>query len=607
MDYTSQTPQQNGLLVPVQRDYGIDMEMVLQEYNIAKTHTGRYTTDFPVLDTIADGIPVTHEDGSPYVGDTTLAGLVRLIPRACLQQLPTFAAVRNGTKNSINALLDSFILRHCVFNEDTFGKGLLSTMQIGGEEALKHGYALFMTATGNMFDEFGTHMKLLHYADVFPEPGIQDFNEASYFYVKANLTKSRVKRMLKAARNNPNTTWNVPALERLLEMNPTTENYSIYQSWARQNNIPQDSPTYEFITRYDVGKDGQFITLCPQIPEEPMRVIDNKSKFGYPRVQGLVIDPAPLTPFGISRVRLASPNQNLMNAYMQNVARMFIINSDPPLLKRGRFTKPVQLKRRAVWETLDQNATVELKEMSNSSLQQFVNIAQQMSAQIQNVMGMPQGTANGSNSTMGFSKTAPGVKQQEKYSDTSTNQITNIMENMLRQYGLVALDTYVAEQTSDDDDDPNTDTLVVDDEAKNAINRVHQDHYLSNGGAPDQYVPYIGDDNTVQMNWNEYYADVKTWRVEVEISIGKDQLEEKKRQDLQDMLTTLLQNADPNDTEGQAKIKEIRDRLLEDAVPQSKRMNTLPDPQQVAADPTDPNAGAQPNQVATGAQQTMNQ
>jgi len=603
MEYNGQAPQQTGLIVEPTIDYGIDMEMVLQEWGTAKSHTERYTTDFPTLDTIADGIPVTHENGTPYVGDTSIAGLVRLIPRACLQQLPIFAAVRNGTKNSINAVVDSYILRCKVFNEDTFGKGLLSTMQIGGEEAIKHGYAPFMTATGSIADDFGTQMKLLHYADCFPEPGIQDFNEAGYFYVQSNITKSRLRRIIKAAKSNPSTAWNVPALEELAAMSPTTESYSIYQSWARQNNQPTDAPTYTLVTRYDVGKAGQFVTFCPQITDQPLRVIDNKSKFGFPRVQALVIDPAPLSPFGISRVRLASPNQNLMNAYMQNVARMFIINSDPPLLKRGRFTKPVQLKRRQVWETLDQNATVELKEMSNSSLQQFVQIAQQMSSQIQNIMGMPQGTTNGNNSTMGFSKTAPGVKQQEKFTDTATNQVTNIMENFLRQYALVALDTFVAEQLSDDDDDPNLDTLVLDDEAKNAINRIHQADYLGKGGNPEEYVPFIGDDNTMQMNWNEYYDDVKTWKIEIELGMGKDEMEEKKRQDLQDMLTTLLQNSDPNDTENQTKIKEIRDRLLEDAVPESKRMSTTPTPAAPAAPPTsEPTAPTE-----TGEQTTMNQ
>lgn len=607
MEYQGQAPEQNGVIVQAPRDYGIDMEMVIQEYTIAKTHTEKYTTDFPTLDTIADGIPVTQENGAPYVGDTSIAGLVRLIPRACLQQIPIFGAVRNGTKNSINAVTDSYILRAKVFNEDTFGKGLLSTMQIGGEESIKHGYAPFMTATGSMADDFGTHMKLLHYADVFPEPGIQDFDEAGYFYVKASLTKSRLKRILKAAQSNELTTWNIPAIKELLEMAPTTPNYSIYQTWARQNGTADPAPTYELVTRYDVGKEGQFITFCPQITEQPLRVIDNKSKFGYPRVQALVIDPAPLTPFGISRVRLASPNQNLMNAYYMNIASLFIYNSDPALLKRGRFTKPVQLKRRAVWETLDPNASVELKTMGTESLQSFVQIAQQMSSQIQNIMGMPQGTTNGNNSTMGFSKTAPGVKQQEKFTDTATNQVTKIMENFLRQYALVALDTYVAEQCSDDDDTPNEEVLILDDEAKNAINRIHQDDYLAQGGDPATYVPFVGDDNSLKMNWNEYYADVKTWKVDIELGMTKDDLEEKKRQDLQDMLTALLQNSDPNDTEGQAKIKEIRDRLLEDAVPESKRMSTLPTPAPAQSAAAPAGAPQQPEQVATGEQQTMNQ
>lgn len=541
----------------------IDMETVISEFETASNHTKQYTTDFPALDTIVDGIPVTHESGSPYVGDTTLAGLVRQVPRLALQQLPIFGAVVNGTKNSVHAIIASFLLRDSIFNEDTFGKGLLSTMQIGAEQALTHGYAPFMTGTGSMYDEFGTTMKLLHYGDVAPEPGISDHSEAGYDYVVANLTKSRVRKILKTAKANPNTSWNVPALEKLLEAAPVVNNYSIYQGAARKDEVKGQAVTYTIVTRYETGKMGEFITFSPQIEDEPLRVIDNRSKFGFPRVNFLVIDPAALSPFGTSRVRLASPNQNLMNAYYQNVASMLILNSKPPILKRGRFTKPVQLKQGAVWETLDQNAKAELVELSNGSLQTFVPMAQQFASQIQNIFGMPSGTANGNTNAQGFSKTAPGVKMQQTAQDTSTNQITNLLENFLRQYGLVALDTLLAEQTTDEDDPeaPNEDILIIDDEAKNALNRL----------VPDM----IGEENEYTMNWNEFYAYIKKLSVTIELSIGKDELEEKTRGDLQDTMVVLGQNADaiPGAAE---KTAEIADRLLEKAIPESKRLSTAP-------------------------------
>lgn len=555
------------------RDWGIDMDTLLREWRTSKDYTDKATKDFPSIDQIVDGIPITTQSGAPYVGDTTLPGLVRQIPRESLQQVPLFAAVVNGTKRSIKAYIGSYILRRGVFNEDTFGKGILSTMQIGGEQALAHGYAPFMCATGTMYDEFGTTMRLLHYSDVGVEPGISDFYESGYFYVEANLTKSRVRRILKSARNNPNTTWNVPGLERLLESDPVANPYSIYQTAARQD-PNQNAPTYKFVTRYETGKQSEFVTFCPQLEDEPLRVLENKSKFGYPRVLSLVIDPAPLTPWGVSRVRLASPNANLKNAFYQNVGSMLILNSKPPVLKRGRFTKPVQLKSGVVWETLDNNASVELKELSNSTLQSFPEMSRQLDQQIMNMMGKPARNTN-------YGNTSPGAKQSIKEEDYSVNQITNIMENFLRQYALVALDTYVSEQVSDDPEQPNIDHIILDDEAKDAINRLGEEEFVSvpdTEADPDgtlgimtEYVPIVGDDNVIEVNWNEYYDSIKSWSVEIELSIGKQEMEEKERGDLQDTLVTMTQNANPEDTKKQQKIDQVEDRLLEKMVPDMKR------------------------------------
>lgn len=531
----------------------IDMSALLDEWRLSKSYVELYTRDFRYLDDLVDGVNINADKDAPFVGDTTIAGLVRSIPRNSLQQLPVFSSIVNGTKLSIPALLCTYFLKRFVFNEDTFGKGLLSTLQIGGEQSLTHGYAPFFVATGMMFNDFGTTMRLLHYMDTSPEPGITDSNESGYHYVAANLTPSRVRKILRSAKNNPTTTWNIPALQRVLESQPRAKSYSIYESAAKRNQPGEEAgPTYEFVTRYETGVDGQIVTFCPEVTDMPLRVMPSRSKFGYPRVVYLVIDPAALTPFGTSRVRLASPNQNMMNIYYGQIAAMLLLNSKPPILKRGRFTKPVQLKRGAVWETLDQNAAADLKNMDNGALEQFSSFSQVLSGQIMNIMG---GQTQSAPAVDKFSKTAPGTKQAQNFLDVNTNQITKILENFLRQYALVALDTLLSEQEGEDD-------IIVDDDTKNQINEISP-------GA-------IGDDNKIHINWQRFYQAIEDWSVEITVSVSSDEMKDEKRADLQDAMTTLAQMAPVLGPDAVNKVKELSDLFIQDTVPMAAKVLSTP-------------------------------
>ena len=534
----------------------INMQNLIDEFTLSQSYVSQYTRDFQTLDNLVDAVPVNPEDGNPFVADTTLSGLVRSIPRNSLQQLPVFSVAINGSKKTVPSLFCTYLLKKTAFNEDTFGKGLLSTLQIGAEQALTHGYAPFMVALGMMFQDYGTTMKLLHFSDSSPEPGIQDHNETGYDYAVAHLTPSRVRKILAQAEADENTSWNVAGLRHILEGDPKPTNYSQHQSQPQQNQSGEAaSPTYEFVTRYETGKGATIITFCPEYADAPLRVMDSRSKWGYPRIMYLVIDPAALTPFGVSRVRLASPNQNLMNIYLGNIASMLLLNSKPPILKRGRFTTPVQLKQNAVWETLDQNATAELKTIDNGALGQFPTFSQQIAGQIQNIMGGQTQTVGSAAKNDAFGKTTVGQKRAGEFMDVATNQITKILENFLRQYALVALDTLLSEMTG-------TDMVIVDDETKEQINAIEPG--------------FIGDDNKMEVTWEDFYAAIEEWTVDIDVSLSKDELDEKKRGDLQDMLVVLAQNAQDIGPDAVQKVKEITNMLMQGKAPLIKPLNTEP-------------------------------
>lgn len=526
-----------------------DVSDYIKEWDKGKEWIDGYTRDFPELDNLADAVALSSTKKGPVVGDVTLATSVRHIPRASIQQLPTFSVEVNGTKLSIPALICEFLVRKMVFNQDTFGKGILSTVQIGAESALTHGFQAAMASIGNVMNDFGSTMRLIHYNDIVIEPGVFDVSDTPNAHVRTRATRSRLKKLRDAAKNNPNTTWNPKALDELIQMDPTSQTLSQYVSNARQNQSMSNADTYDIITRYEYGPFGEICTYAPNI-KEPLRMQKSKSKFGYPRVNFLVIDPAQLTPFGVSRVRLASPSANYANIYLSSTAKMLLINSDPPVFQRGAFTTPVLLKRGATWQTADPNAEVKLQELSNSTLTQFENVLNFVDKQIYAIMGVTQSTVPGAQASGGAYQNKITSGMEKSGSDLAATQITNIVENFIRQYALTALDLFVSEQVGETE-------LIVDDKCKNAINNL----------VPNT----IGDDNIIVMNWEDFYEGIKTWTVDIDLSMSGDEIEEKKRADLQDMLTVMSQTANPNDPAAMARKTVLENELLQKVAPEAAK------------------------------------
>lgn len=559
------------------------------EWTLGKQWIDNFTQDFQELDNLADGVALNNESKAPQVGSMTLPADIRQIPRASIQQLPTFSAEVNGTKHSIPAYVCDYIVRRVVFNQDTFGKGILSTLQIGTESGLTRGFQAFMSSLGSSISDFGTTLKMIHYNDIVVTVGIFDANESMRYQVRTRVTKSRLKKLIKQAKANPDTTWNVEALEELLASGGNDETYEEFQSSPRQNNYAIGyNDTYDIITAYDVGPYYEITTYALN-SQKPLRELKSKSKFGYPRVQFLVLDPAQLSPFGISRARLASPWANYANIYLQSTAKMMLFNADPPVFQKGQFTTPVTMKRGVMWKSLDPNADVKLQEMSNSTITQFQTVLNYADSQIHSIMGVTPG-ASMSQEQSGAYKNKIASGMEKSVTDMAVGQITNILENFLRQYALTALDLYVSEQTGETG-------LIVDDKCKDAINKFAEKKHLETvqmdpmtGMPMVPFNPPIGDDNTLTVNWEEFYENIQTWTVDIDLSMSKDNLDEKKRADVQDMLTVMSQTADPADPKAMDRKAQLEDELIRETLPEMARSAGPQTPQQP---PMNPNMLAQ--------------
>lgn len=526
-----------------------DISHLIAEYKKSRDFVHGYTSDFRDLDTISNAQYPRGSGKKPNVGDTTIAGATRQQMRRAVKQLPVVSIAINGSKQTKEAYVCRFLTNDRILNPTTFGKGFVNILRLGGRGAISRGFNAFQVKATKLYGEFGVQPALLHFSDIGIEPGVQDANLSSYSYVKTQYTPAKLKKIYKREKNNPRTTWNVKALKALLDAGPDGSGASEYAEWlipSQLGSIPDGAKTYDIITRYSSDVDEDTISFSCSLTQE-LRTVPNRSKFGYPRVLFLVIDPAELVPFGDSRVRLASPNQNLMMALRQNVAATWLYNSDPTVVKTGMFAGATALKAGGIMTTTDPNAKVSLLTLDTTTSQQYPNISQEIKGQILNMLGYNPSANLGA---IGQSKTGVGAQTQRMTMDEASQEITHIIEDFIKQYILSALDLYLSQQDGED-------VIYVDDETKKDIEAVEPGLFTD----PDN-------PNALAINWNELYDHIKKIDVSVDTTISKDEFTDQKRADLQDALTVMKQTSDPNDPMAAAKASVVEDEFLGEAAPE---------------------------------------
>lgn len=545
------------------------MMKYLAEWQKGKEFVDNAIRDFKRLDTIANAQYDGASGKNPNVGDTTIAGIVRQIMRTAVKKMPRVSIAINGSASTIEAITCRNRVEKVLLNPITFGKGFVNTLQLGGRGSLSRGFNVFQVSATKMYTKFGVVPKLIHFNDFAIEPGIQEGSHSSYFYIRTKMTPSKLQAIYDRESKKPagQSTYNLSALKALIETGPDSNgsaDYGEYVTPMEQSKIEANAETYDIITRYPIGTSDAICTFSPSI-NQIIREVDNKSKFGFPRTLFLVIDPAELSPFGDSRVRLASPNQNFLMALRQNVATTWLYNSKPTMVQTGMFTGATALKSGGVMKSSDPNAKITLLTLDTATSQQYPTISASVEKQIQTMMGMNPGQSLGA---IGDSKTGVGAQAQKAGIDDAIQQITNIIQEFLCQYIMSGLDLYLSEQSGEG-------VIYVDDATREDINRIKPGSFTD-----------PNDPNALMVKWEELYEYIQEIDVTVDTTMSKEDWSNEKRGDLQDAVTVMSQTTDPNDPEAVAKKNLVQDKLIDETAPELSTAlnNVTPAPAPVMAE-----------------------
>lgn len=552
-DYGITTSTNSNKVAPSKGKVTPDVEVqnLLSEWQRGKEFVDKAIREFKRLDTIANAQYDGASGKNPNIGDTTVAGMIRQIMRTAVKKLPHVSIAINGSKSTIEAIICRNRVEKVLLNPTTFGKGLVSILQLGGRGSISRGFNVFQASATKMYSQFGVVPKLIHFNDFAIEPGTQDGSHSPYFWIRTKWTPGKLDEVIKRESAKPagQSTYNIQALKALRAQGADSNgaaDYADYLTPMEQSKIDADADTFDILTRYSNDTSKPICTISPSINQK-IRTVENRSKFGFPRTLFLVIDPAELSPFGDSRVRLASPNQNFLMALRQNVATTWLYNSKPTMVKMGLFTGAANLKSGGVITSTDPNASVKLLTLDTTTSQQYPTISQEITKQIQNMMGMNPGQSLGA---IGDSKTGVGAQKQAMGIDDAIQQITNIIQEFLAQYIMSGLDLYLSEQDGKS-------VIYVDDATREDILRLNPDAF------PDPKNP-----NGLEVDWKQLYDYIQEIDVTVDTTMSKEDWTNEKRGDLQDAVTVMSQTTDPNDPEAMARKKVVEDKLLDETAPE---------------------------------------
>lgn len=529
-----------------------DVARAVQEWTKGKAFVDTAIRDFKRLDTMANAQYDGGNSKNPNIGDTTIAGIIRQIMRTAVKKMPNITIAINGSQSTVDAIVCRHIVEKVLLNPTTFGKGFVNILQLGGRGSLARGFNVFQVSATKMYGKFGVTPKLVHFNDFAIEPGVQEGQHSPYFYIRTKWTPGKLDAIIAREEAKPagQSTYNIEALKALRAQGADSSgmaDYAEYLSPDKQSQTDNGAETFDIITGYSASTGRPILTFNPSI-NQALRKIPNKSKFGFPRTLMLVIDPAELSPFGDSRVRLASPNQNFLMALRQNVATTWLYNSKPTMVKTGLFTGATNLKAGGVITSTDPQANIKLLTLDTATAQQYPNIRKDITEQIQTMMGMNPGQALGA---IGDSKTGVGAAAQKQGIDDAIQQVTNIIQEFLCQYIISGLDLYLSEQDGDG-------FVYLDDRSREDVLRID----------PTTNFPDPRNPNKLPVNWNALYEYIEEIDVTVDTTMSKEDWTKEKLGDLQDAVTTVSQTTDPNDPAAVARKKVLEDKLIDEAAPE---------------------------------------
>ncbi len=497
---------------------------VVEVFKTSKQHTESLTDGFVEYERIARNKP----HGSipkeyPKTTDGTTASIIRKTPHRIIQQLPTGKVISDT--NDWLSVVAGFIYTNKIIPQANEGYALLQKCWNVVERFLTFGFCPTYAPFVEHHGYFCTDLRLPYWGDIFIQPGKLSDEDSNYMFLRSWWQTKDIEALIASQRklNEKKRTWDIEALERVKEF-ATSKDTSASTPIEREKNLNSKGGV-ELITGFQRGKKAKFYTFHVA-SDEIVRTKENKDPRGELPISFAYGDIDGSNPFGRSIIDLVGSLQNLMDGEMQMYQYNRALQLNPPLIKRGAFSKnKIKFAPNIIIDVgSSPDATIEPLKIDTTALANFPNNYGLMKSQMLNLLASPDTSISAEVGNPGFSKTPQGVEASRANLNIDDNYVRKQFETWFERWSETAINLYFAEREG-------VEELQLDKKTADELRRLAEQGKFNPA--------MLSDDNKIRIN---YSSATESLKFEVDASTSKMKEELQELQSLQGLAEFLNKN-----------------------------------------------------------------
>lgn len=390
---------------------------------------------------------------------------------------------------------------------------------------------------------------LEQWSDVFVNPDCRDIRRPEVVYFRQYLTRDDVEALLTETGSVIDSTYDEKTIKYLLDEDMFTARHAESEKMGDVLKGSTSIASVTVITEYRRGAD-EFVTFVPELNAVLRKVPNYDPRKGIPW-NFLVLEPDPDFPLGISQVEFLLADQQFNDLFQTSAYKNLLLAMEPPIMVSGWETNPSSYKfePRKIWNLGNNpNSKVEPVKIDNAVLSGWSTTRESIAASMLRNLNVMDGQIATEMHTSNYSKTAPGVQQQQENKNITVNQYQKRVETFFSQWAVQALRMYVNAMHGEV-------ALTVDEETRRRLFDIGEESCI--------------DGNKVKIDFSELSADMLEFKVRAGSLVQRK--EDQELEKLTTMMQPIIQNLNGWSDENRSVIE--NDILL----PVTRRMVELSD------------------------------
>lgn len=372
----------------------------------------------------------------PRVNDGSLAASLIETPMNVLPSMQTgkFKAMTHKV-TWLNELANIIFKTKILPNANTQAS-FFDKEQIALYRALKYGaqprYNFFVSTETYT----GSDWSLPYIRNLKLEPGKFSVEDCDYVFLDIYFTKLQLKKIIddakteakdaKAEGREPDTSWNVENLQKLVDMAMTSKEMEDQNINEREKQI--NASGIKTTVCFQRGVGAPFTMFSKHLEDgETLRDWKNPDPTGDLPITMQYCFETLESPYGIGRIELAGPTQNVLDFMTQAHVLATQLGLMPPKKISGAIDtanlNTIVMAPDAKWIT--GNAQVDVVDTTSKVYSQFGMNFGLYKSQLQTLQGRTDGSVSATSGNPEFSKTSAGVNMQEERTNAQDNYLKN--------------------------------------------------------------------------------------------------------------------------------------------------------------------------------------